>query len=67
MWLECSNISQRAPLMPSLKGCTVAGVASSYRPEMMNVGTSTAGRRSMTLQVFSVPMTWNSFGPFISV
>ena len=29
IWLDCSKISQRAPLMLSMNGCTTAGVASS--------------------------------------
>lgn len=38
MWLEFSNISQRTSGMRSKKGSTVAGVASSKRPDNKRVG-----------------------------
>ena len=51
--------------MPSKNGWTVAGVASSWRPDNSSVGTPMACTSSTTLQVRSVPMQRNSLGPFI--
>jgi hypothetical protein len=56
-WAEFSKISQRAPLMPSAKGCTTVGVASSWRPEISSTGTLMRGSWPMIFQPLSVPMT----------
>ena len=39
IWLDFSKITQCEPLMLSCIGWTQAGVASSWRPEMISVGT----------------------------
>ena len=51
--------------MPSWSGSTSFGVHSSWRPEVISVGTSISPRRSITSQSLSVPVTVNSFGPHI--
>jgi len=43
----------------------ISGVASSYLPLMTRVGVSISPRRPVMSHVLSVPMQWNSLGPFI--
>jgi len=43
----------------------MSGVASSNRPEVTSAGTRISPRRSMMSHSLSVPMTWNSLGPFM--
>ncbi len=58
-------ISSRDPGMRRCISARWPGVHSSYRPPTSRVGTWISGRRSMMSQVFSVPVTVNSLGPFI--
>ncbi len=43
----------------------MCGVASSNSPEMIRVGTSIPGSRSVMSQSSRLPIVWNSLGPFI--
>ena len=56
---------ERLRVSPLQNGWTVAGVASSNRPEINKVGATMLCTRSTTLQSFSVPTQKNSLGPFI--
>src|SRR5919198_1984908 len=58
------RITDSAPGMPSATVRLIAGVASSCSPVTTSVGTSISPSRSTTLHSRSVPVTWNSLGPF---
>jgi hypothetical protein len=65
MWLDSSKIRHCAPGIREWISSTIRGVASSWRPEMSNVGVEISCNRSVMSHVFSEPMQWNSLGPFI--
>ena len=65
MWELSSNSTHSEPAIPRCSGSTSAGVHSSYRPEVISVGTRISPSLSITSQSFSVPVTVNSFGPHI--
>src|SRR5436190_1201780 len=62
----CPKMTPSAPGMPRRTVSAMAGVASSCRPERTSVGTPIAPRRATMSQSRSVPVTWNSLGPFIA-
>ena len=65
----CARSPRTAPTrrrgFPRANGSTSSGVHSSWRPEVISVGTSSSPSRSITSHSFSVPVTVNSFGPHI--
>src|SRR6185312_9946210 len=64
-WEASSMITSCEPAILRRISSRWPGVHSSYRPPTSSVRTPISGSRSMMSQVFRVPVTVNSLGPFI--
>lgn len=66
MWVLLPNFTHFASLIPSTNGLTASSLAPSFVPLITKVGTLIVLALSMAAQPRRLPVTSNSFGPFLT-